>query len=107
MIPCPKETIYRSQKMKDLADECPRCQSCWKPKDGTIVGAHIPFGKDKALGQKPSDIVAFLCADCHDIVDGRAFSRSYTKEQRLAIWSDALWWSVLWMLQSGHLEVRK
>ena len=42
----------------------------------TTVCAHYGEPGEKGLGVKPDDSsVAYLCSDCHDVLDGRVSSR--------------------------------
>lgn len=96
---------FRSQALRDLAQESPRCMFCNTPNDGTVVGCHPPSGLKygKGMGLKPHDVLAYGCSECHDIIDGRAGTLTqFEKETR---WLDACYWSVLWLLQSGHFNV--
>lgn len=77
--------------------------ACRVPNTGQIVAAHVPSGHDKGMGMKPSDIPAYLCGDCHDLVDGRA--GHLFEEQKMSLYLDAAWWSILWLLQDDWLQV--
>ena len=92
---------FRSQALMDLASECPHCmnQSCGAYNIGQIVGCHpngLRFGK--GMGQKSHDLVAYLCGDCHKILDGAGDRRELE-----AMFLDAFYWSTLWLIQSKHL----
>jgi len=95
---------FRSQKLRDLAQECPRCMFCDRPNDGTVVGCHpngLKYGK--GMGVKAHDLLAYGCRECHDLVDGR--TGSLTAHERETRWLDAFYWSTLWLVQTGHLGV--
>lgn len=97
-------TVYRNRALLDLAARAPRCMMCQRANDGTVVAAHsnaLRHGKGTAL--KAHDLPAYLCRQCHDEVDGRA--GTYQKPMREALWADALFFTFLWLLQEGHLQV--
>ena len=106
MISCPKEPLYRNQKIKDLADIVPHCMnySCWKPRDGTIVMAHPNWLRcGKGRGIKAHDLGAYLCASCHKLLDEDSNVPKIDKE---AMFFEASWWSTLWRLQNGYEVVK-
>lgn len=73
--PAPKPTKARSGRLLDSA----RGQSCTlrlpmvcSHDPETVVACHLP-GYGKGVGTKVSDLhVAYGCARCHDVIDGRA-----------------------------------
>lgn len=82
-----KQKNYRSKKLLDAARDCPCCMMCDKPNDGTIVAAHYQGFRQHALGKgtgiKPSDAAAaFICSECHDMVDGRTPGASQNQIER-------------------------
>lgn len=94
---------FRSTRLMELASECPYCmnQSCRAMNRGQVVGCHpnsLRFGK--GMGQKSHDLVAYLCGDCHKVLDG-AGDRAVLE----AMFLDAFYWSTLWLIQSDHLQV--
>jgi 5-methylcytosine-specific restriction endonuclease McrA len=64
---------YRNRKILDEARHH-ECQYCGRD-DGTIVAAHSnKLEHGKGMGIKAHDVfIAFLCCECHDIVDGRKY----------------------------------
>jgi uncharacterized protein YlaI len=103
---------YRNPKLLALAKKAPRCMSCGKPNDGTVVACHSNAQRHgKGMGLKAHDLPAFLCRECHDYIDGRN-QRSMTgwdthAGYRQQVWADAMFQSFLWLLQEGHLEVTR
>ena len=57
------------------------------------------------LGVKPHDLPCYVCHRCHDDIDSRSYG--LTKEDRERMWLLAHRDSVLWLLQSGLLELTK
>lgn len=94
---------FRSERLMALASECPHCmnQSCRAYNIGQIVGCHpnsLRFGK--GMGQKSHDLVAYLCGDCHKVLDGAG-----DRHELEAMFLDAFYWSTLWLIQANHLMV--
>ena len=85
LLPKAKDTPgFRDAKYLKSFREAPFCESCDKPNDGTIVGAHCPVGLKGGRGFKgPDALTAALCSDCHNIADGRT---NATQAERLKIW---------------------
>jgi hypothetical protein len=78
--------------------------ACGLLNDGTVVGAHSNSLRDgKGMGQKSHDVLAYLCRACHDLVDGRIGGMD--RAARRMLWLEAAHETILWLLQSGHLEV--
>lgn len=63
--------VPRLQKLLDAARDYP-CSHCNR-QDGTIVAAHCnELALGRGMGLKTKDyLVAYLCHECHDVVDGR------------------------------------
>ena len=98
---------FRSPKLLDLAKEVPFCVYCKAPNEGQVVACHansIRFGK--GMGVKAHDIPAYLCKDCHDIVDGRVKLTTFDRKDRELRLLEGVYLSILWLLQEGHLEVK-
>lgn len=95
--------IYRSRPLLDMARGAP-CMHCgsYSP---TVVAAHSNQQRDgKGIGIKAHDYrVAFLCADCHTLVDASPIPR----ETKVALWEDAHRKTIGWLFEHGHLEVRR
>lgn len=98
--------IYRSSKILALAKDCPRCMSCGRTNDGTVVAAHSNQSRDgKGMGIKAHDYrVAFICHECHAEIDQ---GNKFTKAERVAAWEAAHRKTIGWLFEAGHLEVRK
>ena len=47
-----------------------RCEGCYRPNDGTIVGAHFNDLMN-GVGWRRKGAIMALCHDCHNIVDRR------------------------------------
>lgn len=96
---------YRSPKLLSHAKDCPRCMSCGLGNDGTVVGCHSNSQRHgKGMGLKAHDIPAFCCSDCHDRIDGRA--GNLTRNQRDEMFLDAVFFTTLWLLQTGRMVVK-
>lgn len=97
-----KTTTYRNPKLLALAAEAPHCMWCHSANQGQVVACHsnkIIHGK--GIGHKAHDIPAYLCHACHDIVDGR--TGKYNAMEREFIFLEAVYESMVWLLQNGHL----
>ena len=94
---------FRSQALRDLAAKCPKCMWCGAPNHGQIVACHSNRLRDgKGMGLKAHDVPAFLCSDCHRIVDEDG-SRSI--QEREQMFFEAAFHTWTWLLISGHLVV--
>lgn len=97
---------FRSQGLRDAAAEAPICFACGRVNDGTVVGAHSDAIEDgHGAGHKAHDLLAYVCMDCHDIIDGRQHA-DLGRQQRDAIFYEAAYRTTVWLLQSGYLIVR-
>lgn len=70
-----------------------------------VVAAHC---NELALGRgfahkTPDYMVAYLCHDCHDAVDGRALS--LTQEEKRSMWHRAYCVTVSWWFRDGLVKV--
>jgi hypothetical protein len=97
------ETPAKLQKLLDAAATY-RCAHCNRD-DGTVVAAHC---NELALGRgfahkTPNYLVAYLCHDCHDAVDGRAHALS--KDEKRAMWNRAYAVTVSWWFRDGLVRV--
>lgn len=93
---------FRSPLLLRLAEKAPYCMSCMRINDGTVVAAHSNAQRHgHGMGLKAHDVPAFCCKDCHDEIDGR--SGSYNRYERERMWLDAMFRTMLWLLQEGHL----
>jgi hypothetical protein len=97
---------YRNRKLLDLARDCPHCMSCRSHNDGSVVAAHSnsqEFGK--GMGIKASDAaIAFLCDDCHSLVDGR--TGKLDRFERETMFYKASMKTYVWMMEQGKLELK-
>lgn len=98
------EKPAKLQKLLDAARDYP-CAHC-KRKDGTVCAAHnneLAFGRG-AYHKTAGYLVAYLCHDCHDAVDGRAHGLSI--EEKRAMWHRAHTVTVAWWFQDGLVIVK-
>ena len=104
MNPQLKQRNFRSQKLRDLAAQCPKCMHCGHPQDGTIVACHSNSQKHgKGIGLKAHDAPAYLCGTCHSLVDGR--TGTLTQHEREDMFLGAAYETWVWLMQSGYLQV--
>lgn len=98
---------FRSDRLRELASEAPKCMYCGEANRGQIVLCHLRSIKYGAgTGIKPHDLPIYLCNLCHDLTDGRIGSSVTTKEQKELVLYEGLYRSVLWLLESGYLVVK-
>ncbi len=72
----------------------------------TVILAHPPLSNG-GMGTKGSDIDgAFVCAACHDVLDGRARPGLLDREQILEAWIRATQETRAQLVEAGILEVR-
>jgi hypothetical protein len=96
---------YRNNKLLKLAEKVKVCTHCGLWNEGRIVAAHSNLLKHgKGRGLKSNDIPAYLCPVCHDILDGRVGDMD--KQGKELMFLNAMFKSMLWLLESGHLEVK-
>lgn len=95
-------SLYRNQKILDLARECERCQSC-QSTSPTIVAAHSNQLRDgKGRGLKAHDYrVAYLCYECHTEIDQGKLS----KEEKRELWEDAHRRTIGWLFENNHIKI--
>lgn len=98
-----KTPPLRLQKLRDAAKDAPKCFSCNRPNDGTVVGCH-PNGikRGHGMGQKAHDVLAYCCHECHAKIDGRAGNLALSTRE--IMWLDAFYWSTVWLIQEGILK---
>lgn len=98
---------YRSQILRDLAQEAPICFSCGRVNDGTVVGCHSNSQvMGKGMGLKADDLLAYACAGCHRVIDGET-NPPLNRQDREDLWRRAAIASTLWLLESGYLVPRR
>jgi hypothetical protein len=99
----PKMIPFRSQELRDFAQDCPHCMNpACQAKNDTIVLAHSNHLHDgKGMGTKAHDIPCYLCFVCHNIVDGKFFTGDNSEKIRL----EAGYYSLLWLLQTKRLVI--
>lgn len=103
--PMPKATPYRNPELLALAKQSPRCMSCHEINSGQVVAAHSnSIANGKGTSQKAHDLPAFVCDRCHDVIDGRD-GREYTAQERELKHLRAVFQTVVWLLQNGHMVV--
>lgn len=99
---------FRSDTLRSLARFCPVCTCCGTPnpdpEQSILCGAHWrELGNGAGTGLKPNDLLAYVCKNCHDLIDQRFGDLSST--DRFVLWARAHMKSTLWLIRSGHLEV--
>lgn len=106
--PIPKQPMIRSPKLLKLAEKCPRCMSCHEENHNrSVVAAHSnSLIAGKGMGQKAHDIPAYVCQRCHSEIDGRDCSTMLPEDRELKHLR-AVYLSIVWLIQEGHLEVKK
>jgi len=97
------QTPASLHKLTSAAQDYP-CAWCHR-QDGTIVPAHC---NELALGRganfKTKDyLVAYLCHECHDVVDGRR--GGLTLEEKRGMWNRAYVQTVAWWFRDGLVKV--
>jgi len=94
--------IYRNKKLLDAAKDSPQCFGCGLPNDGTVVAAHSNQQRDgKGMGHKAHDCrVAYLCRECHDILDKSPLPRHAKQE----IFEEAWRRTVLHWFETGVVK---
>ena len=93
---------YRNKKLLEAARECPICCGCSRSNDGTVVAAHSNQLRDgKGRGLKAHDFrIAFLCHDCHNVVD--CGPDSY--ESKLEFWEGAHRNTIAYLFLAGIVK---
>mgnify|MGYP001196370601 FL=1 len=95
---------FRSKKLLNMAKDSPYCFSCGKSNERDIVAAHsnqLIDGKGKGI--KASDYrVAFICNNCHTLIDTSA---KHSKEEKKQLWESAHRATIGWLFTSGRLQV--
>lgn len=94
-IAIPKEPVITKVDKLRVAAQDYDCTLCGKDKMYTVP-AHCNDGEVKGIGRKaPGYMLAYVCGDCHDLMDGRKgrFSRAEKREmwdraykRTVAIW---------------------
>jgi hypothetical protein len=99
---------FRSDKLRDFAQECPKCMHCGKANEGDVVLAHSNRYEDgKGTGQKSSDCPAYICFTCHNIIDGRDRTGGLDAYTRHNLLLQASYKSTVWLLSTGRLVIGK
>jgi len=100
------QNVFRCPDLLKLASMAPNCMGCGAVNVGQVVGCH-PNGlaMGKGMGQKAHDLVAYLCPDCHDLLDGR--TGTLTRFEREVLYLRTSNASMVWLFQAGHLKVVK
>ena len=95
----------RSNKLREAAKDCPKCQHCGKDNfDGQQLVMCHPNGLkwDKGMGLKAHDLGAYLCSSCHDDLDSR--TGRLTRVERDDLFLNAMYWSTVWLIKAGVLK---
>lgn len=95
--------VSKVRKLLDAARQYP-CAHCNR-NDGTTVAAHC---NELALGRghshkTPDYLVAYLCHECHDYVDGRRGGLMLLEKR--AMWNRAYVVTVSWWFRDGLVAV--
>ena len=100
---------YRNPALLKVAARAPFCMNPWcefgpSYEPGSIVGCHSNLQRHGHGGSiKAHDLVAFLCFDCHNLLDGRA--KGWSPEKKELVFLESAFQSVLWMLRMGILKL--
>lgn len=103
-----KQKVYRNPGLLKLAARAPRCFNPWCGGRYYPLGSFVPCHSNaqrhgKGTGLKAHDLCAFMCSECHDRLDGRA--GAWTREQKEAIFAEAFFQTMLWLLEENLLIV--
>jgi len=97
---------FRNTTILSHAQNAPHCMHCGKVNRGDIVACHSnSLRHGKGTGIKAHDLPAYLCRECHGILDGRM--GTLTRHEKDVMFLDAAFDSILWLLQEGYLKVVK
>ena len=98
------QAVFRCQELRSLASKAPRCFHCGALNTGQVVACHVnSLRLGKGMGQKAHDVPAYLCRECHDLLDGRR--GSLTRHEKLVMFLAAAYDSMVWLLQAGWIQV--
>ena len=93
-------------KLRELAKECSHCMLCGleNPNGDLLCLAHSNALEDgRGAYHKSNDLYgAYLCAPCHDWVDGRRGALS--KEDKRKYHSTAWVKTMRWWINNGHIK---
>ena len=97
---------YRYKKLLAYAKESPHCMFCGAENHGQIVAAHSNQQKHgHGTGHKSADcLTAYVCGDCHDIIDGRSKAKEHDRQSRIEMHADAFYKTVLWLFETGRIK---
>lgn len=93
---------FDSKKLRDAAHDYP-CVLCGK--EGCTVGAHsnaLEHGRG-ASKKTPDYMLAYVCNDCHDLIDGRR--GGLPKEEKREMWLRAFARTVALWFRDGLVRV--
>ncbi len=95
---------YRNPNLLALAKHAPHCMHCGVSNYGQVVACHSNSQRHgKGTGLKAHDVPAFLCHECHDLLDGR--KGTLTRREKDVMFLSAAYDTSVWLFQSGHLKV--
>ena len=95
--------VAKLEKLR-VAAQLYDCVLCEKDKRHTIP-AHCNGVKAKGIGEKAKNyLIAYVCSDCHDLIDGRA--GKLTKAAKRALWNEAYWLTVWIWFRDGLVVVK-
>jgi hypothetical protein len=103
------DKTYRNKKLLQAAQYYP-CQFCGAD-NATTVAAHYQGmwsnKVGKGMGMKPHDAaIAYLCSDCHDLLDGRTKEANFGAAEKHAMFAIAAANTWKSLLIDGRLEWR-
>ena len=100
--------------LRELAKECPHCMGCGleNPNGDLLCLAHSNALEDgRGAYHKSNDLYgAYLCATCHDFVDGRnsffilVKNNSGTKKDKRKYHENAWIKTMRWWIDNGHIK---
>lgn len=95
---------FRASDLLSLAALAPHCMNCGVVNVGQVVACHSNHLRHgKGMGQKAHDLPAYLCGECHSLLDGRA--GNLNRAEKDVLFLESAYKTILWLLQSNHLKV--
>ena len=71
------------RKYMDSFRHAPMCEGCYRPNDGTVVGAHMnSLSGGSGRGLKARGAIVGLCRACHDLIDWRVEVTEWNRQER-------------------------
>ena len=86
--------------MRAVSSKAPHCMSCGCYNGGNFAGCHLDgLTRGKGMGQKSHDVLAYLCQECHDMLDAR--TGTLTPFERDVMGLRAVYDSMVWLMSAG------